>query len=142
MESEALKRDTLINEVTRVEDLGGCFDLSAFPLPMHVAMWHPSASNCWFCAQDALHVYMWVLPRSDQELMMLERDDKGRIKLNTCTYVTQDMLTKKGPKKCVEYVRTKIRDMVMHEFYEALHFRGMRIMNPHDANLRPEDQPF
>ena len=142
METTVSQRDTLINEIVRVEDLGGSFDLKAFPLPMRVGMWEASATSCWFCGLDALHIYMKVLPRSDNELFMLPRDDKGRIELNTCTYVNQKRLDKDGPKKCVEIIRTKIKDMTLHELYEALKFRGMHIMNPHDYSLKPEDQPF
>jgi hypothetical protein len=30
----------------------------------------------------------------------------------------------------------------MHEVYEAIHFRGERIFDPHHGSLRPDDQPF
>lgn len=137
-----VRRNTLVSEIVRVEDLGAAFDLSAFPLPMRVGPRTRDAGICFSCRGDALHVYMRIKPRNNKELYGVPRDEKGTLELNTCTCVNQAWLDEKGPAKAVEQVRGKIKDMVLHEVYEALLFRGERIMDPHDYRLRPEDQPF
>jgi len=138
------RRRTLVNELVggKLSDLGDSFNLKAFPLPMRIGPWIPSASHCYNCAHDALHIYMNILPRHDDELFGIARDDKGRLELNTCTGVNQSYLDRVGPDKAIEVIRGKLKDMVMHEFYEAVMFRGERIFDPHQHSLRPEDQPF
>lgn len=138
------RRNTLVNELVggKLQDLGNCFDLKAFPLPMRLAPHQPDAGYCWTCRRDALHVYMRIRPRGIDELPTVVRDDKGTLELNTCTFVNQDFLDREGPQKAIEAIRVKIKEMVMHEVYEALLFRGERIMDPHDNHLRPSDQPF
>jgi hypothetical protein len=140
--ARAQRRDALIAEVSNLEDLGSSFDLSAFPLPMRIGPHVADAGLCFTCYQPALHVYMRILPRGLNELPTCRRDAQGMIELNTCTEVSQLSLDREGPAKSVEKIRGKIRDMVMHEVYEALLFRGERIMDPHHGDLRPSDQPF
>jgi hypothetical protein len=141
MELSIVRRDTLLAEVVRLKDFGACFDLRAFPLPLRVGPHERAAGLCFSCRHDALHIYMRILPRSDQELAGLPRDELGQIELNTCTGVTQALLDS-DRKKAVDKVRVAIKNMVLHEVYEALLFRGMRIMDPHDHFLQPADQPF
>lgn len=136
------RRDALIAEISKVEDLGASFDLSAFPLPMRIGPHQTDAGLCFTCYQPALHVYMKVMPRGENELPRVNRDGQGMVELNTCTEVSQLSLDRDGPAKSVDKIRGKIRDMVMHEVYEALLFRGERIMDPHHGDLRPADQPF
>jgi len=138
------RRKTLINELVggKVSDLGACFDLKAFPLPVRIGPWIPSASWCSVCRHDALHIYMNILPRGENELEGIVRDASGRLELNTCTAVNQNYLDRFGPEKAIEIIRGKIKDMVMHEVYEAILFRGERIFDPHSSALRPLDQPF
>jgi hypothetical protein len=136
------RRDSLVNEVTNITDLGNCFDLSAFPLPVRVGKWQNDASHCWLCAGRGLHVYMRILPRGKGELPSIGRDSEGLIELNTCSKVTPETFAKEGNLKSVELVREAVQNMVMHEVYEALLFRGERIMDPHDHTLRVKGQPF
>lgn len=136
------RRDLLINEVTNIADLGACFDLRAFPLPVRVGPWHDKAGYCFWCVGEALHVYMRILPRGQDELYGIARDEAGTLELNTCSLVTRASFAKEGPAASVEKVRVAVKNMVLHEVYEALLFRGERIMDPHDNATRPADQPF
>jgi len=88
-EPPTVRRDALVNEVWKLGDLGACFDLSAFPLPMRVGAWHLPAGACWGCAGHALHVYMRIRPRSANELSSIARGADGMLELNTCTEVSQ-----------------------------------------------------
>ena len=134
----------LIREISYIDDLAACFDLRAFPLPMRVAKWDQRMSFCMTCSgrRPGLHVCMRILPRNNNELPFVVRDPNGMFELNTCTGVTQDYLEQAGCRKAVELVRLALKNMCLHELYEAVLFRGERIMDPHNEALRPSDQPF
>jgi hypothetical protein len=139
------RRNALVSEVTNVRDLCHSFDLKDFPLPMRVDV---TAHNFWCGCGDfsprteTAHVYMKIKPRNASELGGVERAEDGTVELRACTGVSAASMAREGNSKSIERIREFIKNMVMHEVYESLKFRGERIMDPHDPFLRPQDQPF
>ena len=143
--SSLARRDALVNDVSTVEQLCEGFDLTAFPLPVRVGMnFHGFLCPCKYTiGTKTVHVHMRIKPRSEDELWGVSREPDGTIELRNCTGITQAELDKPGGnQEAVEKIRKSIHSMVMHEVYESLMFRGMRIMDPHDGYLRPADQEF
>lgn len=133
----------LLTEAATFEDFMNSFDMSAFPLKMHLGVVrHTFLCACGNYSGDTIHVHMNIKPRHDSELPSIARDEHGKLDLRTCTGVSAESFEKFGAFDALEKVRVAIKNMVMHEVYEALMFRGTRIMNPHDDALRPSDQPF
>lgn len=141
------RRNALVNEITNVDDLANSFDLKAFPLPMRIVV-EPCYSYGCNDSHHArgvrtAHVYMRIKPRDDaHELPGVPRDKDGMLELRTCAGVSEIFRGEKGNDAAVEKIRVAIQNMVMHEVYESVLFRGERIMNPHDSQLRPAHQPF
>lgn len=136
-------RMRLLTETPTLDAFVEAFDLKAFPLPMRLSVEHHMV----FCAcgnygGDTVHVRMNIKPRTDNELRSIARDDNGMLELKTCAGVSATSFERDGAFDSLEKVRVAIKNMVMHEVYEALMFRNIRIMNPHDDALRPKDQPF
>jgi hypothetical protein len=145
-ESPRAKRDRLIGEVKTIEELCSSFDLSAFPLPMRVAM-HQHQFWCGCGAEPGvektIHIFMKVKPRDPHELGGVARDaTDGTVELRSCAGVSAQLMKERGNAWAVEKVREFIKQMTMHEVYEALMFKGERIMNPHSYDLKPADQLF
>lgn len=146
-DSPMARRNALVNEITNVDDLANSFDLRAFPLSMRMVVepcynYGCNDSSHAMGARTA-HVYMRIKPRDDaNELPGIPRDANGTCELRTCAGVSEKFRGEKGNDAAVEKIRVAIQNMVMHEVYEALLFRGERIMNPHDSQLRPAHQPF
>lgn len=142
-EAPFAKRRRLINEVKTPEELCSSFDLTAFPLPMRVEMrQHQIFCGCATNDGPTAHVLMRVRPRNANELYGAPRAADGSIELRSCTGVSAASFAKDGGVASVEKIRVGIKNMVMHEVYEALLFKGERIMNPHSFDLKPADQPF
>lgn len=139
----------LLKTATTIEELAAAFDLSTFPLPMRVGVAHTCTGWC-FCPivggklflQQSIKVFMKVKPRSEEELTSVERDKDGLVELNTATDVSERSLKVEGVEWAFEKVRMTIKNLVMHEVYEALMFKGARVLDPHDIWRRPSDQPF
>lgn len=138
------KRDALVNEVTNLEDFSKCFDLTQFPLPMDVS-YEEHAFMC-HCGRmgfrKTIHVGMKIKPRNPEELKYSPREADGTVRLKTCVGIDAHNFAELGNQACFEKVRAAIRNMALHEVYESVQFRGMRVFDPHNEDLRPKDQPF
>ena len=143
MNPDLTKKVQLLAETTTLDAFVQSFDLSAFPLPMRLTVErHMVFCGCQNYTGETVHVRMQIKPRNASELRGVERDADGTISLKTCAGVSAETFQKEGAFQALEKTRVAIKNMVMHEVYEALLYRGERIMNPHDDVLRPSDQPF
>lgn len=134
----------LVESVKNIEELARSVDVSAFPLPLRIDKVRRCGAIFCDCygPEGSIHVYMRIKPRGDDELPGVRRDKDGFVELRTQTYVTGASFKEEGPVKSLEKIRVTIKNIVMHEVYEALLFQGQRIMDPHRDDRRPTDQPW